>query len=489
MIVALLNKLRKCCWNRQDSTPAASVSATLVPHSKWYHPHKTFLETALTFFLGIYLALDKMITCPTVIDEQTDPKKLKPLIDFRKMHSHSIYEMALNEMRQKYQWEGKPCLRIVPRKQNILLDWGIIKDYSPLSEQNHESLYINRSNMVPVYIHGPSTIITEAKSPDIDEPHTEEMSQASNLKTCLNLSHNQSVPIVLWFHGGGLVVGSAADNRALAYVRDVLDAQGRKRKQRKVVSAQGSDNTSKVDVLPTDDILLITVDYALAPENPFPCGLIDCLSVVDYLIQFFPSHPIHLAGESAGANLTAVVALECARKYPGRISSAYIIQPMCSPATDTLSYHMNAHSSFLTGEWLRWCWRSYLSLDIDTTSHSKGFLCEFHRNSFLQSKWMTSGDNWQRLFAPQTELPSKDALEMTSWVIITSKADLLYDEGYQLAMELLSICETEAEQNKKNITYIETNGDHVTGLLFDKEKYSHAVEAVRQHLFSDSLKC
>jgi hypothetical protein len=78
---------------------------------------------------------------------------------------------------------------------------------------------------------------------------------------------------------------------------------------------------------------------------------------------------------------------------------------------------------------------------------------------------------------------------MTSWVIITSKADLLYDEGYQLAMELLSILENETEQNKKNITYIETNGDHVTGLLFDKEKYSNAVEAVRLHLFSDSLKC
>jgi hypothetical protein len=36
--------------------------------------------------------------------------------------------------------------------------------------KNHESLYINRSKMVPVYIHGPSTLITEAKSPDIDEP-------------------------------------------------------------------------------------------------------------------------------------------------------------------------------------------------------------------------------------------------------------------------------------------------------------------------------
>jgi hypothetical protein len=105
--------------------------------------------------------------------------------------------------------------------------------------KNHESLHINRSKMVPVYIHGPSTPITEAKSPDI------EMSQASNLKTCFNFSHHQTVPIVLCFHGVGLVVGSAANNRALAYVRVVLNAQGRKRKQRKVVSAQGSDNTSK----------------------------------------------------------------------------------------------------------------------------------------------------------------------------------------------------------------------------------------------------
>lgn len=485
MVAALMDKLRECCFNRQDSTPA-SASASLVPHSKWFHPHKTFLETVLTFFLGKFLALDKMLTCPTVVDDQTDPKILKPLIDFRKLHSRSLYEMALNEMRHKYHWQGKPCLHSVPRKQNILIDWGIVKDYSLLSKQNQESLFNIRSNVVPVYVHGPSVLVIDTKSCNINKPRTEELSQSSDLKTLLNLSHNQLVPIILWFHGGGMVGGSAEDNRALAYVRDVLDAQRRMRKQRK---AQEGDNTSNVDVMPTDDILLITVDYSLAPENPFPCGLIDCLSVVDHLFEFFPTHPIHLAGESAGANLTAVVALECARKHPGRLSSAYIMQPMCNPVTDTSSYHVNARSSFLMGDWMRWCWRAYLSIDVDLTKTkvSSLELCAVHSNSVSQSKWMTSGDNWQRLFAPQTELPPKDALNMTSCIIITSKADPLYDEGCELAATLLNVSECDAEESNKNIIHIETTGDHVSGLLFDKEKYSEAVEAVRLHLFGDCL--
>ena len=58
---------------------------------------------------------------------------------------------------------------------------------------------------------------------------------------------------------------------------------------------------------------------SLAPENPFPNGVVDCLSVADYIVKSSKSS-IHVGGSSAGANLAALVALEIHRKYgPGKI--------------------------------------------------------------------------------------------------------------------------------------------------------------------------
>lgn len=466
MVISAENTDRKW-WGRRDVNVSTSgPSLSMPPHSQWFHPHKTILETFLSFFLRFFIPLYKMLPCPTIVNDKTDPKELEPLKNFRQM-SYSFYEMALNDMRQKYQWEGMPCLNIIPRKGNILIDWGIVSDYSLLLQQNQEVLLEEQPNMVPVYVHGPSRLINTTKQSNSDDLPL----QSSCLSTLLNLEGYPLVPIILWFHGGGMVAGSAKDNRALAYVRDILHAQRKTRNQQQMTS---------------DDILLITADYSLAPERPFPSGIIDCLSVVEHLIDFFPSHPIHIAGESAGANLTAVVALECARRYPGRISSAFINQPMFNPTADTMSYHANSNSSFLNGDWMRWCWRAYLSLDIDTsTTRISSVDVSSHINAVSQSKWATSSDNWQRLFAPYTELPTNDALEQSFWIIIASKADPLFDEGRKLAGELLEIVGNEVRDEKKIVTYIETNGDHVTGLLFDKEKYSEIIEAVRQHLFGN----
>lgn len=91
--------------------------------------------------------------------------------------------------------------------------------------------------------------------------------------------------VLLFFHGGGWVTGDAESYapvcRAMAHITD-----------RTVVS----------------------VDYRLAPENPFPAGLTDCYTVA----KEFYTHPsrwgvrgrdIVLIGDSAGANLCAAVSL------------------------------------------------------------------------------------------------------------------------------------------------------------------------------------
>lgn len=68
------------------------------------------------------------------------------------------------------------------------------------------------------------------------------------------------------------------------------------------------------------NFVLITPDYRLAPENPFPAAIIDALSTLDFVIAHVPNQvPIHIFGVSAGGNLAATLVLEANRKFPGRI--------------------------------------------------------------------------------------------------------------------------------------------------------------------------
>ena len=81
--------------------------------------------------------------------------------------------------------------------------------------------------------------------------------------------------VVLHLHGGGFVVGSAWDTRALT--GEVARASG----------AAG-----------------LAIDYALAPEHPFPAGLDDCLAAYSGLIdRGFEAGSIAVAGDSAGGGL------------------------------------------------------------------------------------------------------------------------------------------------------------------------------------------
>ena len=60
--------------------------------------------------------------------------------------------------------------------------------------------------------------------------------------------------------------------------------------------------------------IVLSVDYRLAPEHPFPAGLEDCYAVVKEIVShtLLFNHPLDkvtLMGDSAGANLAAAVSL------------------------------------------------------------------------------------------------------------------------------------------------------------------------------------
>jgi len=86
---------------------------------------------------------------------------------------------------------------------------------------------------------------------------------------------------VYYLHGGGYVIGSVATHRILAY--DLSKASG---------------------------VRVLSMEYSLAPEHPFPAGLEDAVAGYKWLLQsgIAPEH-IAIAGDSAGGGLAVATLL------------------------------------------------------------------------------------------------------------------------------------------------------------------------------------
>jgi len=121
---------------------------------------------------------------------------------------------------------------------------------------------------------------------------------------------NTRFGLTVFFHGGGWVLGSMDTHDAA--VRALVQASGHS---------------------------VLSVDYRLAPEDPFPAGLTDAISVTRWAQQHageFGCDPDRLAvmGDSAGGNLAAVVA----QLAPVPLRFQVLVYPVMDMAMDTASY-------------------------------------------------------------------------------------------------------------------------------------------------------
>ena len=96
-------------------------------------------------------------------------------------------------------------------------------------------------------------------------------------------SSKPSQPVVLWIHGGGYIFGSAYDERAKV-IADFCDCT------------------------------VVSVEYRLAPEHPFPAGAEDCMAALEWVFDNADSlgtnaDKIAIGGASAGAGMAAGVSL------------------------------------------------------------------------------------------------------------------------------------------------------------------------------------
>lgn len=110
--------------------------------------------------------------------------------------------------------------------------------------------------------------------------------------------------------------------------------------------------------------MVVSVDYRLAPENPFPAGIDDAVAAVRWLHTNAGQMGIDLtriavAGDSAGGAIATVVAGQL-RGTDIPICHQLLLYPVTDSACDSPSQRELTTAPMLTSETMRWSWRQYL---------------------------------------------------------------------------------------------------------------------------------
>lgn len=111
--------------------------------------------------------------------------------------------------------------------------------------------------------------------------------------------------------------------------------------------------------------LVLSVDYRLAPESPFPAAVEDALAALHWLREHVARYGgdasrIAVAGDSAGGNLAAVLA-QLARDEGIPLRHQLMMYPPLDASSDSASYRRLATGYGFTAAWMDWFWRQYLS--------------------------------------------------------------------------------------------------------------------------------
>lgn len=149
------------------------------------------------------------------------------------------------------------------------------------------------------------------------------------------------LPVLLYFHGGGWVIGDIESSDGLC--RTLANSAG---------------------------CIVVSVDYRLAPEHPFPAAAEDAYHATLWAATHasgFGGDPSRIAvsGDSAGGNLAAVVSHMARDRGAPAICFQLLIYPATDGACDSPSYNDNAEGYFLTRDAMRWFWNHYVPNDAD----------------------------------------------------------------------------------------------------------------------------
>lgn len=190
-------------------------------------------------------------------------------------------------------------------------------------------------------------------------------------------------PVIVFCHGGGWIMGTldSADDICRGFCRRT-------------------------------DRVVVSVDYRLAPENPFPAALVDVISALEWVganaasIDGDPDD-IAVAGTSAGGNLAAGLArYSTITDTAPAVSRQLLLYPMLDRDTTRESYRENADAPFLVPADVEWFWDQYLRHEVDAANPYAVPLTGPHLESLPPATIATAGHDplYSEAFAYAAEL-------------------------------------------------------------------------------------
>lgn len=146
-------------------------------------------------------------------------------------------------------------------------------------------------------------------------------------------------PVLVFLHGGGWVIGNleSHDVPCRALCRNA-------------------------------EVVVVSVDYRLAPEHPSPAALDDAWAALTWVASHAsevggdPSR-IAVGGDSAGGNLAALLALRARDEGGPDLAHQMLIYPVTDLASEHPSYVENGDGYFLTADTMRWFIGHYLGTE------------------------------------------------------------------------------------------------------------------------------
>jgi acetyl esterase/lipase len=146
----------------------------------------------------------------------------------------------------------------------------------------------------------------------------------------------QAVPVMVWMHGGGLVIGHPrmADGYALRFVREA-------------------------------GVAVVSVDYRLAPNHPYPAAIEDCYTALRWVQAHagqmgFDPNRIAVGGESAGGGLAAGLAQMAHDRREVPVVFQMLIYPMLDDRSALRTDLPHTQLMTWTPQNNRFGWEAYL---------------------------------------------------------------------------------------------------------------------------------
>jgi acetyl esterase/lipase len=144
-----------------------------------------------------------------------------------------------------------------------------------------------------------------------------------------------TLPVILYMHGGGWVLGDAGTHDRL--VREL---------------AVGTDAA------------VFFVEYDRSPEARYPVAIEQGYATAQWIVRegaanHLDPNRIAVAGDSVGGNMTAALTLMAQQRGDVRFVHQSMYYPVTDAAMDTGSYEQFAEGYFLTAGMMAWFWDAY----------------------------------------------------------------------------------------------------------------------------------